>query len=333
MKYDFAHPRFRNGIVTFDEKKPDLLYEFRKEAAFHRYDVRNGILYSPDKKQIATVYNRFESVFIHMLKDKKTYRLSSKKDIDLFFNDIKENFNGDNNMKLTEAKEILKNAGYIVEDTDDWDDADLPAGMTQKQRRNWARKHNATTEDDFRKFGGNKRWNKQQEFEDYYGTEPIDDDDAELNGEGRKLANKVSRGKNFNMTPENNSLVAEIFELLKKSGWKYINAKMGYEKNSWVIPEEKYFYFKKPGKGKKDYVMGFSVDPDETKKKSKTIHVEYTTNSDGCVGGGGDFYDAADFVDDMNYSYKCEMESKKSYNKKSNEPDYEEMAALAYEDR
>ena len=115
MKYDFAHPRFRNGMVTFDEKKPDLLYEFRKAAAFHRYDVRNGNLYSPDKKQIATVYNRFESVFIHMLKDKKTYRLSSKKDIDLFFNEIKENFNVDNNMKLTEAKEILKRAGYIVE--------------------------------------------------------------------------------------------------------------------------------------------------------------------------------------------------------------------------
>ena len=115
MKYDFAHPRFSNGMVTFDEKKPDLLYEFRKAAAFHRYDVRNGNLYSQDKKQIASVYNRFDSVFIHMLKDKKTYRLSSKKDIDLFFNDIKESFNGDNNMKLTEAKEILNKNGYKIE--------------------------------------------------------------------------------------------------------------------------------------------------------------------------------------------------------------------------
>ena len=26
MRYDFAHPKFRNGMVTFDEKKPDLLY-------------------------------------------------------------------------------------------------------------------------------------------------------------------------------------------------------------------------------------------------------------------------------------------------------------------
>ena len=116
MKYDFAHPRFRNGMVTFDEKKPDLLYEFRKTAAFHRYDVRNGNLYSPDKKQIATVYNRFDSVFIHMLKNKKIYRLSSKKDIDLFFNDIKESFNGDNNMNLIEAKEILNKNGYKLKE-------------------------------------------------------------------------------------------------------------------------------------------------------------------------------------------------------------------------
>jgi hypothetical protein len=115
MKYDFAHPRFRNGMVTFDEKKPDLLYEFRKAAAFHRYDVRNGILYSPDKKQIATVYNRFDSVFIHMLKNKKIYRLGSKKDIDLFFNDLKESFIGYNNMKLDEALETLKDANMIVE--------------------------------------------------------------------------------------------------------------------------------------------------------------------------------------------------------------------------
>ena len=36
-------------------------------------------------------------------------------------------------MKLNEAKKILKNAGYLVEDTDDWDDADMPIG-TPKQR-------------------------------------------------------------------------------------------------------------------------------------------------------------------------------------------------------
>ena len=28
-------------------------------------------------------------------------------------------------MLLEEAKEILKNAGYLIEDTDDYDDADL----------------------------------------------------------------------------------------------------------------------------------------------------------------------------------------------------------------
>lgn len=36
-------------------------------------------------------------------------------------------------MDLKEAKQILRNAGYIVEDTDDWDEADMPIG-TSKER-------------------------------------------------------------------------------------------------------------------------------------------------------------------------------------------------------
>ena len=43
-------------------------------------------------------------------------------------------------MELHEAKQILRNAGYIVEDTDDWDEADMPIG-TPKQRADRVKKH------------------------------------------------------------------------------------------------------------------------------------------------------------------------------------------------
>ena len=45
-------------------------------------------------------------------------------------------------MNLNEAKQILKNAGYIVEDTDDWDEADMPIG-TPKQRADRVNKHSS----------------------------------------------------------------------------------------------------------------------------------------------------------------------------------------------
>ena len=51
-------------------------------------------------------------------------------------NIIKENIN----MNLNEAKQILRNAGYIVEDTDDWDEADMPIG-TSKSRADRVNKH------------------------------------------------------------------------------------------------------------------------------------------------------------------------------------------------
>lgn len=43
-------------------------------------------------------------------------------------------------MNLNEAKQILRNAGYIVEDTDDWDEADMPIG-TPKSRADRVNKH------------------------------------------------------------------------------------------------------------------------------------------------------------------------------------------------
>lgn len=45
-------------------------------------------------------------------------------------------------MRLDEAKQILRNAGYILEDTDDWDEADMLIG-TPKQRADRVNKHSS----------------------------------------------------------------------------------------------------------------------------------------------------------------------------------------------
>ena len=46
-------------------------------------------------------------------------------------------------MRLDEAKEILKNAGLIVEDTDDWDEADMPGGAGESGRKQFMKAHSA----------------------------------------------------------------------------------------------------------------------------------------------------------------------------------------------
>lgn len=52
-------------------------------------------------------------------------------------------YNKDNlTMNLREAKKILKRNGYIFEDTDDWDEADMPIG-TPKQRADRVNKHSS----------------------------------------------------------------------------------------------------------------------------------------------------------------------------------------------
>ena len=43
-------------------------------------------------------------------------------------------------MNLREAKEILNKAGYVLEDTDNWDEADMPIG-TSKSRVDRVNKH------------------------------------------------------------------------------------------------------------------------------------------------------------------------------------------------
>lgn len=240
---------------------------------------------------------------------------------------------------LDEALETLKNIGAtITEDTDDWDDADLPAGMTDTQRKKWAHRHNQTMSRDFEKFW--KRSNHGKDYHDakddykrHYGVEPVDDDKTLWGEEGRNLQQKVTRAKSFAGTPENNPAIGEIFDLMKKSGWKYIGEKMGSNKEFADFAIEKFFYFKKPGKGKKDFIVSWAYAyDDEGDKPSKTLDVSYHING---RDGAGSFKNAAAFVKEVNWEYAYYMGNKRSYNRHDDddEPDYEEMAALAYEDR
>lgn len=122
MKYDFAHPKFKNGMVTFNEKKPDLVYEFRLEAWRREYELKpDMILYSPDKVRIAKVQNYGHMLLITMLNTKKIKKIFNKMEIEQFFNKINENtvFNRKIGMNLNEAKQILKSAGYLVENSYD----------------------------------------------------------------------------------------------------------------------------------------------------------------------------------------------------------------------
>lgn len=46
-------------------------------------------------------------------------------------------------MLFKEAKEILNGRGFILEDTDEWDEADMPAGAGDRGRKQFIKAHNA----------------------------------------------------------------------------------------------------------------------------------------------------------------------------------------------
>lgn len=118
MRYDFAHPKFKNGMVTFAEKKPDLLYEFRQAAMRRHYVLRpDMVLYTPDHERFAKVENYFDILVVTKFNDIGSTKLRSKQDIDRFFREMDESYDykGEHTMTLTEAKQILKANNYILE--------------------------------------------------------------------------------------------------------------------------------------------------------------------------------------------------------------------------
>lgn len=117
-RYDFAHPKFRNGMVTFDVKKPDLLYEFRQAAIRRRYVLRSDMyLYSPSGERVAKVQNYFDVLVITKPDDIGSTKIRSKQNIEEFFNSLDEcvDYRGGYGMKLDEARRILKENGFICE--------------------------------------------------------------------------------------------------------------------------------------------------------------------------------------------------------------------------
>jgi hypothetical protein len=75
-KYDFAHPKFNRGIVTFPVKEEPLFEKFCKLA--HRYHVnviKSQMLIST-KDYMAKVFNRFS--YIEIRKDGKSIFLHNE---------------------------------------------------------------------------------------------------------------------------------------------------------------------------------------------------------------------------------------------------------------
>ena len=118
MKYDFAHPKFKNGMVTFAEKKPDLVYEFRMAAARRKYVLRQDMyLYNPNGEKMAKVENFGHMLLVTMLGDfdMGSHRIRTKADIESFFNMYESTEPESDYMSLNEAKWILKNNGFILD--------------------------------------------------------------------------------------------------------------------------------------------------------------------------------------------------------------------------
>ena len=118
MKYDFAHPKFRNGMVTFDEKKPDLLYEFRTAAARRKYILRPDMyLYDNNGEKMAKVENYGHMLLVTMLNDSDmgSHRLRTKRDIEEFFSIYESVEPSSEYMTINEAVQILEDNGYVLD--------------------------------------------------------------------------------------------------------------------------------------------------------------------------------------------------------------------------
>lgn len=115
MKYDFAHPKFKNGMVTFDEKKPDLLRIFREVAIRRHYTLRPDMyLYNQAGDRLARVENYGHMLLVTSLGDYDmgSHRIHSKNDIVEFFGLYESTRKEIHGMRLDEAVSLLKENGY-----------------------------------------------------------------------------------------------------------------------------------------------------------------------------------------------------------------------------
>ena len=78
-KYDFAHPKFNRGFVTFPTKEDTLFEKFCKIAHRYRVNVIKSQMVITTKDYMAKIFNRFS--YIEIRKDGKSQMLHNEQEI------------------------------------------------------------------------------------------------------------------------------------------------------------------------------------------------------------------------------------------------------------
>lgn len=115
MKYDFAHPKFRNGQVTFDIKEKPLIDIFREQAIRNRLLFRDMVLYNDDK-EISRIRNFGHALeVIDLVGGGKRVYLRSKGDIVLYFDNLKNDEFYNESVKILDEALEDPDTGIVFE--------------------------------------------------------------------------------------------------------------------------------------------------------------------------------------------------------------------------
>lgn len=117
MNYDFGHPKFHNGQVTFPEKEKSLIDIFKQYVTRLKYILKPNMILSKENRDIALVKNWGHALELIMKNGQVPNRqfLRSKRDIESFFAGLNEAYcTSFNKTAIEEAVNVLKNSGYIV---------------------------------------------------------------------------------------------------------------------------------------------------------------------------------------------------------------------------
>lgn len=87
-KYDFAHPKFNRGFVTFPVKEEPLFEKFCKLAHRYRVNVIKSQMVITTKDYTAKVFNRFS--YIEIRKDCKSIILKNEEQIKQYLEGLRE---------------------------------------------------------------------------------------------------------------------------------------------------------------------------------------------------------------------------------------------------
>lgn len=87
-KYDFAHPKFNNGFVTFPIKEEPLFEKFCKLAHRYRVNVIKSQMVITTKDYMAKVFNRIS--YIEIRKDCKSIILKNEEQIKTYLEGLRE---------------------------------------------------------------------------------------------------------------------------------------------------------------------------------------------------------------------------------------------------